>query len=198
LYTQEYEFTAVHEAGHAVCIAQFPPSNTALTSLAIPYPEILRPRLTAIEIWYDEEKERYDGWTPYSPDGLQDEQFLFIAFGGRVAELMVRAGGTWDFTTIQKELFSGRFDDTQDMDDIRRYLDRLSINRPREEVLTTTLASVCSALERNWKLVLQVASELLSRYDKDTRNAMITYEELSPVIKAQLTKLKIKHNNNRF
>ena len=190
MYTQEYEFTAVHEAGHAVCIAHFPWSNTALTSLAIAYPEILPPRLTAIEIWYDEEKERPNWWTHYLQDGLQDEQRLFIAFGGSVAELMVRAGGTWDFTTIQKELFSGRFDDTQDMDDIRQYLDRLSINRPREEVLTTTLSSVCSALERNWKSVLQVASELLSRYDKDTRKAMITYEKLSPVIKAQLTKLK--------
>jgi hypothetical protein len=36
MYTQEYEFTAVHEAGHAVCIAQFSPANTAVTSLAIP------------------------------------------------------------------------------------------------------------------------------------------------------------------
>ena len=143
-----------------------------------------------IEICYDEEKERYDGRTPYSPDGLKDEQLLFIAFGGRVAELMVRAGGTWNITTIQKELFSGRFDDTQDMDDIRRYLDRLSINRPREEVLTTTLASVCSALERNWKLVLQVASELLSTYDPVARVANISYSNLSPETQAQLMQLR--------
>jgi hypothetical protein len=180
----------VHEAGHALCIAQFPWSNPALTSLAIAYPEILLPRLTEIEIWYDEEKERPNGWTHYSQDGLQDEQLLFIAFGGSIAELMIRAGGTWDFTTIQKELFSGRFDDTQDMDDIGRYLDRLSINRPREEVLTTTLSSVCSALERNWKLVLQVASELLRTYDPVARVAKISYYHLSPETKAQLKQLR--------
>jgi hypothetical protein len=190
LYPQEYELTAVHEAGHAVCIAQFPPANMVLTSLAIPYPEILSPRIMKIEIWYDEEKERYDGWTPYSPDGLKDEQLLFIALGGRVAELMLRAGGTWDITAIQKELFSGRYDDTQDMDDIRRILDRLSINHPREVVLTTTLSSVSSALERNWKLVLQIASELLSTYDPVARVAKISYDNLSPETQAQLMRLR--------
>ncbi len=184
MYSQEHEFTAVHEAGHAVCVACFPPL-VAITPFEMP-----EPRITEIEIWHDEEKERYDGRTPYLPDGLKDEQFLFIALGGRVAELMVRAGGTWNITAIQKELFSGRFDDTQDMDDVRRYLDRLSKNRPKEDVSTTTFSSVYSTLERNWKLVLQVASELLSTYDPVARVAKISYNKLSSETKAQLMQLR--------
>ncbi len=192
MYTQEYEFTAVHEAGHAICIAQFPPANTALTSLAISYPEILSPRLIEIEIWYDKERERFDGRTPYSPYGLNDEQLLFIALGGLVAELMARADRNCDTTAIQKQVFSGRLDDTKDMEDIRRYLDRLSKDRPREEISTSMISYMCSALERNWELVLQIATELLSKCDPETHEGMILYDEFSSETQARLKRLRDK------
>jgi hypothetical protein len=31
MYTQEYEFTAVHEAGHTVCVEHFPPEPSVST-----------------------------------------------------------------------------------------------------------------------------------------------------------------------
>ncbi|MGI9059004.1 MAG: hypothetical protein ACR2H5_10540 [Ktedonobacteraceae bacterium] len=190
MYTREYEFTAVHEAGHAVCIAHFPPANTALASLAIAYPEMIPERLKEIEIWYDKEKERYDGRTCYSPYDLKYEQSLFIALGGRVAEWMVTTDETWDITAIQKELFSGKFEDTQDMDDIYKCLEWINKDHHMEKALTTTLSRACSALAENWKLVLQVASELLSTYEPVARVAKISYDNLLSATKAQLMQLR--------
>ncbi len=195
---QEHEITAVHEAGHTVYVEQFYPEPTGLF---LPPRETLPPRTTQIEIWYDEEKERNDGQTFYSENGLPDEQLLFSALSGRVAEIMARTEGNWDVPTMQTSILSGEFDHTLDMEKAKALLAKLipdNQNNKREQLLAEAISQMFSFLKKHWSLVILVAADLLSVYDKDTREAVITYAQLSPETKAQLTKLKNKHNNNRF
>lgn len=190
MFSEEYEFTAAHEAGHLICVEHFPPPQTHAISSLLLRPEDLVPRTTGIILIYDGKKKRFDGNTWYEPAGLLDEQLLFIALGGPVAEVMARDDGNWDTIAIQKQVFSGRFDDTKDMDDIDRYLDQLSKDRPREVGATTMISRVGSALERNWELVLQVATEVLSKCDPETHEGMISYDKFFPETQARLMRLR--------
>jgi len=190
MYSQEYEFTAVHEAGHTVYVEQFYP---APTGLFLPPLETLPPRTTQIEIWYDGENERNDGWTVCSENGLSDEQLLFSALSGRVAEMMARTEGNWDVPAMQKSILSGDFDHTLDVEKAKALLAKLipdNQNNEQEQLLAETIFQVFSFLKKHWGLVMLVAADLLSGYDKDTRKAMITYNNLSPETKAQLKELK--------
>lgn len=184
---KELTFTSIHEAGHLVCVEHFPPARTGGPFYR---PEDCPPRTYSIEIWYDQRHGRYDGRTPYSNYGLSEDQLLFIASGGPIAELIARTNGDWDSETIQAQLFSGRRDDTQDMDDIRRYLDQLSKGRSREKITTALVSYVCSELKKNWELILQVAGEVQRTYDKNTDTANLLYSKLLPETKARLDLLK--------
>lgn len=165
----------------------FPPARTGGPFYR---PEDCPPRTYGIEIWYDQQHGRYDGRTPYSEYGLSEGQLLFIASGGPIAELIARANGNWDSETIRAQLFSGIHDDTQDMDDMRRYLDQLSKDRSREEITTALVSYVCSDLKKNWDLILQVANEVQSTYDKNTDTANFLYSKLLPETQARLGLLK--------
>ena len=187
---QEHEISAVHEAGHTVYIEQFYPE---LTGLFPPPREMLPPRTTQIEIWYDEEKERNDGWTVYSENGLPDEQLLFSALSGRVAEIMARTEGNWDVPAMQQSILCGEFDHTLDMEKAKALLAKLipdNQNNKREQLLAKAISQMFSFLKKHWSLVILVATDLLSAYDKDTRKAKIIYGNLSPETKAQLNQLK--------
>jgi len=52
------------------------------------------------------------------------------------------------------------------------------------------ISRVCSALERNWELVLQVATEILSKCDPETHEGKILYDEFLPETQAQLKRLR--------
>jgi hypothetical protein len=187
---QEHEISAFHEAGHTVYIEQFYPELTGLFS---PPPEMLPPRTTQIEIWYDEEKEIHDGQTYYSVNGLSDEQLLFSALSGRVAEIMARTEENWDVPAMQKSIISGEFDHTRDMEKAKDLLAKLipdNQNNKREQLLVKAISQIFSFLKKHWSLVMLVAADLISVYDKDTREAMIMYGKLSPETKAQLNQLK--------
>ena len=190
--TEEYEFSAFHEAGHTVFVEQFYPEPTGLFP---PPPETLPPRTTQIEIWYDEEKERNDGWTVYSENGLPDEQLLLCALSGRVAvaEIMARTEGNWDVPAMQKSILSGEFDHTRDIEKAKALLAKLipdNQNNKQKQLLAEAISQVFSFLKKHWGLVMLVAADLVSAYDKDTRKAKIIYDNLSPVTKAQLNQLK--------
>ncbi len=187
---QEHEISAFHEAGHTVYVEQFYPE---LTGLFPPPREMLPPRTTQIEIWYDEEKEINDGQTFYSDNGFSDEQHLFSALSGRVAEIMARTEGNWDVPAMQKSILSGEFDHTRDMEKAKALLAKLipdNQNNKREQLLAGAISQMFSFLKKHWSLVMLVAADLLSVYDKDTRKAMIIYGNLSPETKAQLNQLK--------
>jgi hypothetical protein len=174
-----HEISAFHEAGHTVYIEQFYPELTG--SFPLP-PEMLPPRTTQIKIWYDEEKEIHDGRTDYSVNGLSDEQLLFIALSGRVAEIMARTEGNWDIPAMQKSILSGEFDHTRDMEKAKDLLAKLipdNQNNKREQLLAKAISQIFSFLKKHWSLVMVVAADLLSVYDKDTRKAMIMYSNLS-------------------
>lgn len=190
---QEHEITAVHEAGHTVYIEQFYPE---LIGLFPPPREMLPPRTTQIEIWYDEEKERYDGQTSCSENGLPDEQLICSALSGRVAEIMARTEGNWDVPAMQTSILSGEFDHTLDMEKAKALLAKLipvNQNNKREQLLTEAISQMFSFLKKHWSLVILVATDLLRAYDKDTRIAKIIYGNLSPETKAQLNQLKKEH-----
>ena len=187
---QEHEISAFHEAGHTVYVEQFYPE---LTGLLPPPREMLPPRTTQIEIWYDEEKEIHDGQTFYSDNGFSDEQLLLSALSGRVAEIMARTEGNWDVPAMQKSILSGEFDHTLDMEKVKDLLAQLipgNQNNKREQLLAEAISQMFSFLKKHWSLVMLVAADLLSVYDKDTRKAMIIYGNLSPETKAQLNQLK--------
>jgi len=187
---QEHEISAFHEAGHTVYVEQFYPE---LTGLFPPPREMLPPRTTQIEIWYDEEKEINDGQTFYSDNGFSDEQLLLSALSGRVAEIMARTEGNWDVPAMQKSILSGEFDHTRDMEKAKALLAKLipdNQNNKREQLLAGAISQMFSFLKKHWSLVMLVAADLLSVYDKDTRKAMIIYGNLSPETKAQLNQLK--------
>lgn len=184
---KELTFTSIHEAGHLVCVEHFPPARTGGPFY---HPGDRLPRTYNIEIWYDQQHGRYDGRTPYSNSGLSEDQLLFIASGGPIAELIARNNGNWNSEIIQAQLFSGKRDDTQDMDDIRRYLDRLSKDRSREEITTALVSYVCSDLKKSWDLILQVADEVQRSYDKSTNTANLLYSKLLPETQDCLDLLK--------
>jgi hypothetical protein len=181
MYSQEHEFTAVHEAGHTVCAERFPYQSSPFQ------------RVMAIVFEYDEELERFDGNTPVRSEDLSNAQELFIALGGKVAELMVRSEGNWDINAIQKTILSGEFGDTQDMRQVRGLLTKLTIDdqRDRDQLLTETVLNVFSFLKRNWKVVLLVAEDLLHAVDPTSHEVIsIDYDKLSIETKSQLEKLR--------
>lgn len=190
MFSQEHEFTAVHEAGHALCVERQPPARPVSTTPTLYFPESLITRTLEIGLEYDDEYKRFDGWIGSVQCGLSDEERLFIALGGRVAELMARTEGNWDITAIQLSILRGEFGDTQDMKDVSTLLSKISEKNQRERLLTETVFSIFSFLKENWNLLTQVADALLSTFDTKTRKAVITYAQLSRETQAQLNKLK--------
>ena len=187
MFSEEYEFTAVHEAGHTVCMEHFPP-EPPVSSLSPPR-DSLWPRTREIDITYDKVKERFDGRIHYEKNGLSVEERLFITLGGKFAELMARTEGNWDFTAIRTRIFSGEYGDTQDLEDVNNLLGMVPESR-REQVLTETISNICSSLEKNWDLIIQIATDLLSKCDPETHEGMILYYEFSPEAQARLKRLR--------
>lgn len=192
MYSQEHEFTAVHETGHAVCAERFPPAPFVSTPLPLPFFENPSSRIQGIGFEYDEVRKRFDGLTSCTSSGLSDEQLLFNVLGGKVAELMARTEGNWNITAIRTRILSGEFDDTQDMDDAKALLAKLDPDNQnnRRQLLAETISQVFSFLKEHWGLVNQVASDLLRMYDSETPKILIQYKQLSTETKDQLMRLR--------
>lgn len=190
MVNQEHEFSAVHEAGHAVYVEQFYSAQPGIMPLPL---ETLPPRVTQIEIWYDAEKAIHDGQTYYSQKGLSNEQLLSSALSGRVAEIMARTQGIWDVRVVQQSILSGEFDHTRDIERGKELLAKLvpdNRDNNREQFLADTVSQLFSFLKTHWDLVMLVAADLLGTYNSLTRTAKIVYNNLSPETQKQLHKLK--------
>src|SRR5260370_40860014 len=183
MYSEEYEFTAVHEIVHAVCTERIPPAPLISTPLPLPIFENSSSRIRDIGFGYDEVNKRFDGLTVCSDSGLSNEQRLFNVLGGKVAELMARTEGNWDITAILAKMLNGEFDDTDDMEQVKALLAVLcpdNKNNEREHLHAETIAQVFSFLEKHWGVVNQVASDALSKYDHKTQKVIVSYDDLSP------------------
>jgi hypothetical protein len=184
MYSEEYEFTAVHETGHAICVESFPRNPGVSPS----FPPILSEdhvasRIKIIIFGYDKTENRFDGLSAYTVAGLSDEQLLFHTLGGRVAELMARTEGNWNVTDIQKKHLSGEFDDTRDIEIIKKLLANIcpdNKNGKQEYILTQMIFSVFSFLKAHWDIVNQVTSDILEKYNQQTQEATVSYGTLSP------------------
>src|ERR1017187_3199010 len=138
VYSEEYQFSAVHEAGHAACASCFPPPSQkeiaeelaksvdipfSNSMVGLPFSSLLSgaaterlSRIREIIIGYDEENNRFDGVVANTLVGLSNEQQLVITLGGKVAELMARTAGHWGVIEIQTRYSSHEFDETHDME----------------------------------------------------------------------------------
>lgn len=197
MYSQEREFTIVHEIGHAVCAERFPLVPPPLRPLQAPPLEGFSSRIIVIEFGYDETEKRFDGKIACHSGDLSHEQLLFKLFGGKVAELMARTEGNWDVTAIQTRILSGEFDDTQDMKDAYTLLANLDPDdqNNRRELLAETISQVFSFLKEHWGLVNQFASDLLRIYVPETPKTRLQYEQLSTETKDQLMLLRDSWSN---
>src|SRR6266702_6488628 len=202
MYTEEYEFSAVHEAGHAVCAACFaPPSQEEIAeelakSFDPPFshPVAVLPlsdhisgvsserRIRGIIIEYVEENKRFDGMVSNKLTGLSHEKKLVVTLGGKVAELMARTEGHWDITEIQTRYSSREFDDTQDMEVAYELLRKINEGSHMKRSLAEFIARAFSFLEKVWDLVTKISDAVISKYDPKICKATLSYGELSSEI----------------
>ena len=195
MYSEEHEFTAVHEAGHVVCVACFPPPQSVVGPLRLPE-DIPSSRTKEIILVYDEVAKRFDGHTDSDLRDLSKDQRLFTELGGKVVEIMARTEGNWDITAIQTEILSEflrepreGFAEPQDVRNVRGLLNDMNEN-DWEARLKTEVSRLFSFLRKNWELVIQVADSLLSTYNPASRQATVYYEKLSDETKTQLNELQ--------
>lgn len=212
MYSEEYEFSAVHEAGHAACAACFPPplqeeiAEELAKSVDLPFshPMVGVPfsgllggdasgrssRISMIVIGYDEENKRFDGAVANTLVGLSNEKQLVITLGGKVAELMARTEGHWDVTEIQTRFSSREFDETQDMEVAYELLRKINENSHTKRTLAEFVSRAYSFLEKEWDRVIKISDAVISKYDPKICKATLSYGELSSEIQALLHQLE--------
>jgi hypothetical protein len=213
LYTEEYQFSAVHEAGRAVCAACFPPplqkeiEEESAKSFDLPFshPMAILPflniisgeagserpsRIREIIIGYDAENNRFDGVAANTLVGLSNEQQLVVTLGGKVAEFMARTEGHWDVTEIQSRMSSGEFDKTNDMEVAGELLRKINESSQTKRSIADFVSIVFSFLEAEWDLVMKLSDAVISKYHPKIRKAMLSYGEFSPEIQILLHQLE--------
>jgi hypothetical protein len=206
VYSKDYEFSAVHEAGHAVCTACFPPPSQeeiakepphslfshpfAFLPSPLPYLTSEDTRIKEINIWYNEENKRHDGKVYNNLAGLSNEKQLVITLGGKVAELMAKTEGHWDVTEIQTKYSSREFDETTDMKVAYELLRKINENSHTKRSLAEFIAKIFSFLENEWSLVIKISDAVISKYDPKICKARLLYAELSSETQALLHQLE--------
>jgi hypothetical protein len=211
VYSKPYEFSAVHETGHALCVACFPPLSQKelvkelphlpsshpianLHSLQLADEDILPwpSRITEINIWYDKGINKHDGEVRYNPVGLSNEQRLLITLGGKVAELMARTEGRWDITEIQTRFSNREFDNinVRDMQKAYELLGQINENSNSKRSLPEFVSMDFIFLEDVWNIVDKIAKAVISKYDLEKREGSLEYQELSYEIHTQLHRLE--------
>jgi hypothetical protein len=212
VYSEAYEFSAVHEAGHAACAACFPPpsqqeiAEELAKSVDLPFshPMVGLPfsgllsggaserssRISMIVIGYDEENKRFDGTVANTLVGLSNEQQLVITLGGKVAELMARTEGRWDVTEIQTRYSNREFDNTQDMEVAYELLRKINEYSHTKRSLDEFVLRAFSFLEKEWDLVIKISNAVISKYDPSISKATLSCGELSSETQALLHQLE--------
>jgi len=212
MYSEEYEFSAIHEAGHAACVACFPPpsqkeiAEELAKSVTLPFaPPMVglpfsglcngvaseRPsRIREIVIGYDEEYNRFDGVVANTLVGLSNEQRLVITLGGKVAELVARTKGQWDVTEIQTRYSSHEFDKTKDMEVAYELLRNINENSHTKRSLAEFVSRAFSFLTNEWDLVIKISDAVIRKYDPKLCKATLSFSELSPEVQTLLHRLE--------
>lgn len=172
---EEYEFTAYHEAGHVVAVERTPGQYVLRTYF--------------VDIYFDEEWNRFDGTSAFSSYGLTDKQELFHSLAGRVAELMARSMGHWDVTAVQARMRSGEFGDAQDTQEVNALLIRIAPEGNCADILAASVLAVYNFLATNWDAVTMVAHDVLNACDAITHTGRVDINQFSAATQERLWRL---------
>ena len=191
MYSKDYELTAVHEAGHAICAACFPYPLTEqeadLIALGLNGSRTDVSRIDEIGIRYDREK---DGYTCSHNADLTNEKKLVQKVAGIVAGLMARSEGNWNLTEIQVRFNSDDFKETRDMEDANKLLEQINKNSDTKRSLAEFVSNAFFLLEEKWELVKEIADAVIDKYDQKTRTAKLLYNDFPPKLKKSLHELE--------